>query len=197
MEKPSKPERPWNAFIELTREKPPHASLLEALPLVTGRKAAIDIGAGALRDTKFLLKEGFDKVVAIDNATSFKNVAREIHDDRFQAVEDSFEAFDFPTAAYDIVNAQYSLPFAKPETFAALFQRIKESVAADGVFVGQLLGPNDGWKNDPGMNFHTRADVEGLLADMNIIKLDEKDVDGEMVTGQKKHWHRFDIIARK
>jgi hypothetical protein len=46
------------------------------------------------------------------------------------------------------------------------------------------------------MTFHTRAEVEALLAEFEIQGLREQDADGEAVSGPK-HWHVFHVIARK
>ena len=52
------------------------------------------------------------------------------------------------------------------------------------------------WAGDPGMTFHARREVEGLLNGLQILRLQETEHDGHAFSGPK-HWHTFDILARK
>jgi len=62
-------------------------------------------------------------------------------------------------------------------------------------FAGQLFGPHDEWYGRPGMNFHDRAGVLGMLAGMEVLQLVEDDHRGMSFEGPK-HWHVFHVIAR-
>jgi hypothetical protein len=66
----------------------------------------------------------------------------------------------------------------------------------NGLFVGHLFGPNDTWADTPDMTFHTREEVEAMLAAFDVVQLREEDADGQAVGGAK-HWHVFHVIARK
>ena len=117
--------------------------------------------------------------------------------DRLEMVISSFEDFDFPENTFDLVNAQYSLPFTSPESFNEVFGKVKASLKSGGVLVGQLFGEKDGWRETPSMTFHTHDEVQQLLSDMKIINLEESEVDGRISDGSPKHWHVFQITARK
>ncbi len=45
------------------------------------------------------------------------------------------------------------------------------------------------------MTFHTRSEVDRLLAELDVVALRETERDGEAFSGPK-HWHVYDIIAR-
>jgi hypothetical protein len=45
--------------------------------------------------------------------------------------------------------------------------------------------------------YHTRAQVDALLAPFTLEWLHEQDEDTTTATGQPKHWHAFRIVARK
>lgn len=47
------------------------------------------------------------------------------------------------------------------------------------------------------MTFHARAEVESLLEGFEVERLDEVEEDGETAVGTPKHWHLFDVVARK
>jgi hypothetical protein len=86
----------------------------------------------------------------------------------------------------------------RPEHFAAMFARLLGSVKPGGVFTGQLFGPDDSWnKPDSGMNFHTLDAVPALLRGFEIIELEEENKPGKTKLGEAKHWHIFNILARR
>ena len=156
----------------------------------------LDLGCGAGRDTRLLLEKGFI-VTAVD---AQEEVAKYLHSlsrqEKLTFVHCSFYNFQFQK--YDIINARYALPFSPPDEFNVMFQRLKDSLLPGGVFVGQLFGPNDEW-NTPAskMTFHSLNEVKYLLADLEILEITETDKSGSLADGSSKHWHVFDIIARK
>ena len=107
----------------------------------------------------------------------------------------SFEDAHLPKT--DFVYAGYSLPFCNPDYFDRLWANIAASILPDGRFAGQLFGIRDSWANEPDMTFHSAEQVAALCAaGFEIDALDEKEADGQSFSGPK-HWHVFDIIARK
>ena len=95
-----------------------------------------------------------------------------------------------------LIHAGFSLPFCAPQQFPALWARIGRALAPGGVFAGQLFGTHDTWAGDPDMTFYARHQVEVLLDGLDIVRLEETERDGHAFTGPK-HWHTFDILARK
>ena len=90
------------------------------------------------------------------------------------------------------------MPFNNPETFPAVFANIVGSLKKGGIFTGQLFGNNDEWNRGDGKyNFHTKEQVQDLLSSLEIIELTEEEKDEPKANGVIKHWHIFNIIARK
>lgn len=193
-------ERPrnWQAYYERKSEKMmgPARSLTKALEFVQHKDAALDLGAGSLQDARFLLNEGFQKVVAIDSEPLVGKMAGDIHDDRLEVVIERFETLKLPESAFDLANAQYSLPFTNPESFDAVFKEVRNSLKVGGIFVGQFLGKRDDWSGNPQLTFHDESRVRELLEGMHVIKFLEKEDDRTTVSGKMKHWHEFYVIAR-
>lgn len=187
----------WKKHLKDTKGRPPSPLLVKALPHVVRKTGkAVDIGGGALKDSLHLLEQGFD-VTVIDQEPSMTEMAEEIGSDRLHAIVTTFADFTFPEDAYDIASAMFSLPFNPPETFDAVFGRIKRSLTEGGIFCGQFFGIRDGWSANPAMTFRTKEEVEASLADMDILLLEERERDAKLADGTPKHWHTFDIIARK
>jgi hypothetical protein len=102
------------------------------------------------------------------------------------------------TAPSNFVNVEFSLPFISAAAFPLVFTKLTASVKIDGLFTGQLFGPNDSWNlPESGMNFHSRSDVERLLSGWTVLELTEEDRPGKTKLGEDKHWHIFHIIARR
>lgn len=158
---------------------------------------AIDLGCGDGTEAVELLARGWS-VTAVDTAeaglallrTRIPASARH----RIRIVCASFTEVSLPRA--HLIQAGYSLPFCPPQSFPALWARIRDALVPGGIFAGQLFGIRDSWAGDPTMTCHARHDVDELLDGLQILRLDETEQDGPAFTGLK-HWHTFDILARK
>jgi tellurite methyltransferase len=191
-------QKPWSSYYEAVKDSPPHPTLLAALHAWNGPPgSALDLGCGAGRDTLTLLAQGW-RVHAIDaEAEAIARLAQIVPSPLRHALTSSlcrFETADLPVA--DLVNASYSLPFCKPDSFPRLWQNITTALRPDGLFNGHLFGQHDSWSQWPEGTFHSRTQVELLLAGWEIVQLNEMEWDGTPAVGEPKHWHVFEIVAR-
>src|SRR5258708_24742415 len=147
----------WSEFYEITRNKPPSPLLVKSLKFVVSKNKALDLGAGSLRDTKFLLSSGFKSVTAVDSDSSIIKEGNTVNDKRLEIANTSFDSFNYQPGEYDLLSAQFSLPFEVPDKFKDVWNKIKSSIRKNGIFTGQFFGVNDEW-NIPGkkMTFHTK-----------------------------------------
>jgi tellurite methyltransferase len=196
-DKISSAKRNWSEYHGVTEKLPPNPLLLKALEFVSVRNKAVDLGAGSLRDTRFLLDQGFE-VTAVDSEPSIIDGAAALRSEKLRCHAGGFDTFAFPENEYDIASAIYALPFNPPETFDLVFERIMKSLKTNGVFCGQFFGVNDGW-NTPGrdMAFHTKEQIEKLLEGLETVFFSEQEKDGPTAVGAPKHWHVFHVIAKK
>lgn len=186
----------WSEYYKITKVKPPSKLLISALDNVLDKNKAIDIGAGSLKDTVYLLEQGFD-VTSIDKSPLMEEESKSINHEHLHVYTSSFEEFDFPIEEYDIASAMFALPFMNPNSFDSVFSKIKDSLNTGGVFCGQFFGINDEWSTNSKMTFHTKEQVEQLLGDLEIIRFQEEEKDDMTAMGKMKHWHIFHVIARK
>jgi len=188
----------WRKFIEKTSKNPVRPLLVEAIKYVKNKSKALDVAAGALNESKYLLSEGFQEVVAFDSDKAAEEFAKQIQDSRFSFFLNGFEDFIFSNNTFDLINAQYALPFIDSEKFDVLMKKVFASLKSGGVFTGQLFGIKDTWnKGDSGKTFHTAQEARKVFKGMKIIKFEEREFDKVTALGQLKHWHVFDIIAEK
>ena len=193
----------WTRYYEATGTEP-RPTLLEALRRFDeeGRRErfAVDLGCGTGRDTVELLRREW-KVLALDGTDEAieRLLARDdlSGDDRrrLETRVSRFENAEWPAA--DLVNSSFALPFCPPGDFPALWERIERSLRPGGRFSGHLFGDRDGWSDEDDMTFHSRAEVDGLLARFEVELLDEVEEDGETAVGAEKHWHLFHVVARR
>jgi len=185
----------WEKYIQKTAEKPPRPLLIEALAFVSHRGTALDFGAGALMDSKYLVEQGYERVVAVDSDAVSEEYAKQIQDSNFSFVRSTFKDFSLTPTTYDLINAQRSLPFVSREEFNNLIAAIKSSLNTDGIFCAVIFGDRNTLPQTS--TLLTREQVEEMLADMEIIKLDETEEDKQSALGTPTHFHEFHIIARK
>ena len=184
-------------YAELSRGAPPATIVKQAVNFCTTKNSALDLGAGSLRNAKYLLEEGFE-VTAVDKDEITKSEAEKINDPKLTVLTSRYGDFDFQESAYDLIIAINSLPFEIPEAYPALFNKVKASLKPQGILAMTFFGPNDDWaQTKPRMTFHSRADIESLCSDLQIESLEEVEEEATTIQGDPKHWHLFRLIARK
>jgi SAM-dependent methyltransferase len=189
-------EERWREFVRITADAPPWPQLERAAELFPQPGDALDVGAGAGRDTRYLLRRGW-RVTSVDASPSAAAALRRLPlQDQLRVVISAAEAFQPGT--YDLVNAQYSLPFIARSRFDATVRRLRDSVRPGGVMAATFFGTHDEW-NVPGaaQTFSARLDVERFFKGWDLIHLSEVDEDGHVADGTPKHWHVFEVIAQR
>ena len=189
------PKPEWKNYYERTRNTHIPKVVLEAVGFVTNKNKAIDLGAGALRDTEFFIDQGF-QVTALDSSPLLSKEAERFDKEKITVVQSTLENFDFPEKEYDMVSAILSLLFVRPDMFNEVIEKIKKSLKKDGIFCATFVGNNDDKTLGYGFG-HTKEEVQLLLSDMEIISLKEQEGEGRLVSGTTKYSHRFDVIAKK
>ena len=67
-----------------------------------------------------------------------------------------------------------------------------------GYFVGNFFGRKDSWmKSKRDLVFLSENEVKSLFNDFEIIQFNEIEKDVKIASGEEKHWHIYDIIAKK
>ncbi len=194
----------WAEYYQRTTERPPRPVLVEALRLFErdGRtpKRAVDAGCGAGTDTVYLLRQGI-AVHAFDLEPRALEALEELVPPRARLLLTT-EVAAFHEARWgrrrDLVFAGYSLPFSSPESFPETWRRLRDSLSHGGRFAGHFFGDRDDWAGLPGRSHHTREEVEALFDQgFEIEVLREIEKDQTTALGNPKHWHIFEVIARR
>lgn len=189
----------WITFLDASSGRPVRPLLPRVLEL-RGEAApgvAIDLGCGDGTESRALAAQGW-RVHALDSArgTEMRVTAGLSPTDaaRITAKRVAFEDIE-ALPANELLYAGRSLPFCADPEFPRLWPLIRGSIIKSGMFVGDFFGPHDSWFGRPGMNFHSREEVEGLLDGFEILELTENEGRATTPFGDK-HMHILTVIAR-
>lgn len=189
----------WADYNAAQADRPVRSLCLDAMALAgpgTGRQA-IDLGCGAGKETLALLNGGW-RVHAVDSLPDTRERLLGIAPDADGRLSIEVRAFQelraLPPA--DLIFAGYSLPFIHPDTFGGFWTVMLDALRHQGVVAVNLFGDRDTWADIPEWNFHTEAQARQLFAGLEILKFEVYDDDGQSFRGPK-HWHIYDVIARK
>jgi hypothetical protein len=72
---------------------------------------------------------------------------------------------------------------------------VRAALRPGGRFAGHFLGERDRWAEPGRLSFHTRTELTGLLAPLELETWRKVDEDGVALSGPK-HWHIHEVIAR-
>ncbi len=188
-----------NAFkyFDKTKNNIPRKNIRKFLDMKIKPGICIDLGCGAGNDTIFLIKNGW-KAIAIDKENT-ENIIRNNLDKEEQNYL-KFEIQDFKNIILKPCNllvGNLSLSFCDRKYFNGLWNKIVNSISKDGYFVGNFFGINDTWANRANMIFFTKEYVLNLFSDFKIIDFKEIEKDGKTALGKTKHWHIFNVMAKK
>ena len=195
----------WRRYYEKTGARPPRRTLVFALDRFDAtppcERRAVDLGCGNGRDTVAMLARGW-RVLAIDaepDALAGLRERRGLPDlPPGAALETRLARFeDARWGLCALVNSSFALPLVPPARFAGLWRRLVDSLVPGGRVACQLFGDRDGWAGDATIAFHTRGEVDSLLAPLEVELLDEEEADSTTPRGTRKHWHLFHVVARK
>lgn len=160
-------------------------------------KTAIDLGCGSGNETRFLAKNNIS-VTAVDASDVSKFLYEGLTADekkRISFIQERFSKVELPKA--DLIISFAALPFVRKELLPKIIKKIYYSLNEDGYLICNFFGKKDSWYGFEKHTFLEKDEIEDLLKEFKILKINEIERDGETGTYEKKHWHIYWIIAKK
>lgn len=191
-------------YYDETARRKTRADLKLAVSLVTDKKIAVDCGCGAGADIQYLLDNDFF-VHAFDIEKSAIDRCRQRFADipQVDLSQSSFINFEYPPC--QLVVADASLFFCPPEAFAAVWQKVDDSLQPGGVFCGSFLGPEDTMAREPEseqtfwktITVLTEQEVRLLFEEYHVLRFTEHKRSGLTPQGTPHDWHIYAVVAQK
>lgn len=188
----------WQTYYDKHLSRPVRPLVQKAVSFCRHKDFALDLGAGTLVESKFLLDSGFRRVLAVDSSTEIEVFARGLNDERLQVLVNPFRDLVLAPESFDFITAQFALPFYGQQGFEQFFAELLGSLKPDGVITGQLFGERDSWNlPESKLAFHTKQEALKLLSSLDIKEFEEEEKEGTTARNEIKHWHIFHFIALK
>jgi SAM-dependent methyltransferase len=153
----------WDSYHDSVGLKP-NTSVLRLCEEHEGRRdAALDLGCGNLRDSLFLRKSGFKRVVAVDI---------EEPPELFEGIEfnrSRIEEFVPASGTFDIAVSCNALFYISKRDMPVVFARIYGSLANGGLFLGNVSGDKDEWVGKHGWVGHSEGEIRRLLTGYHAV----------------------------
>ena len=186
-------------YYKNTENALPNTIIQKFISMNIKSENAIELGCGAGRDTVYLIRNGWN-VFAIDKEDTEQIISNKLDDEelkRFKFERQNFENIKLERAKLLVAN--FSIPFCRKDCFNQFWSKIVDSILKNGYFVGSFLGLNDSWaKNKKQMIFLSKEQVLELFKDsFEIVYFNEIEKDGTTGLGKMKHWHIYNVIAKK
>lgn len=185
-------------YYENTANANPNYTVKKFIELNVKPGNAIELGCGAGRDTIYLIKNGWN-VLAIDREDVSSRIQSKLNKEEVKKFKFSQQKFEnIKLEKNNLVVANFSIPFCNKNNFKELWNKINNSILKDGYFVGNFFGNNDEWESTKEeMIFMTKKQVLELFENFEIIEIKEVEKDNLTGLGKMKHWHIFNVIAKK
>ena len=187
------------SYAALSTGGEPNALVVDAVRrLGAGNGRALDIGAGPLNDTLFLLEAGWS-VDAVDRDPLVRPIAAKLNNPHLNFIPDDIRRVSLEPGAYSLVVALHVLPFLPRTDFFQLIPSIVGSLSKGGILCCTLFGIRDTWaRRSPGKStFLHRSEATSLFAGLQSIVFAELMYDGVGVQNEPKFWHVFRCMFRR
>ncbi|MGA3057329.1 MAG: class I SAM-dependent methyltransferase [Candidatus Limnocylindrales bacterium] len=202
----------WADYYAVTVERPPWQTVCQAIDLFraedetagkgaaveSGGRLAVDLGCGAGRDARQLLRAGW-RVLAVDREPAARDTLETATEPelkpRLEIVIADLADVEIPPS--DLVNASLSLPFLAPDAFRGTWRRITAALAPGSRFSAMLFGDHDESASDPEMTCLPPERIRADLSDFEIEHWSVKEEDSQTALGDPHHFHLIEFVARR
>ena len=195
----------WPAYYEVTVGRPAWSTTTVAIGLfatedgaLTRPRFAVDLGCGAGRDTRELLRAGW-RVLAIDREPAAIDalLAATPPQDRSRLEARIADLAGSRIPPCDLVNANLSLQFLDRDAYAAAWAAIRSALRPGGRVAAMVYGDRDEAASDTTMTCPSPRSIRARIRGFDVERWTEREEDGETALGEPHHIHLVDVVARR
>ena len=160
------------------------------------RDRALDLGAGHLRDSKYLIREGFFEVTAVD----IHEPPKGLFEEGIVFAQSRIEEYIPEEELYDGCISTNSMYFMPKACTKHVFERVRAGLRQGGVFACNLLAQNDPWVKEQGAEkiaWVEKCDLKALHEGFRVILSENTFRRMEDFPNEKKDWHCHVFILEK
>jgi hypothetical protein len=187
----------WSAYVEQIGDGPNPLVVHTLNNFVTSRGASLDLGAGDLRDSKFLSRGGFSRVVAVDPSEASRAYLVE----GIELHIASIETYEPRPGEFDFIFSCDTLFHLTLEEITAVIRNALLGLRSGGIFACNVLGQDDEWAQQGREACYFNGEtLTALCTGFEILETSEEKVMGWVVDDEvkvRKFWHTLRIAARK
>lgn len=158
------------------------------------RGSVLDLGAGNLRDCKYLLSRGFKSAVAVevDSAASRFMVPG------IQLVAMPIQHFNFSAESFDLIISINTLFYLDKKEIKSVFGKVWRGLRPGGFFVANFFGDKDPGLCSPGLrSSFSRVEVEELVEPFDIPLVGESNQKEKISSGAEVFSHQWSLVLGK
>lgn len=126
-------------YYENTEDALPHPMVQKFMNLNIKPGKAIDLGCGAGRDTKYLIKNEWE-VISIDREDTKEIISSKLNSEelkRFSFICENFESIKLEKN--NLIVANFSIPFCNKDYFDEFWNKITNSILKERIFCWKLF----------------------------------------------------------
>ncbi|MEK7185060.1 MAG: class I SAM-dependent methyltransferase [Patescibacteria group bacterium] len=188
----------WERYHHQVGENPNSLVVHTLSDFVTRRESSLDLGAGNLRDSKFLKNQGFTRLVAVDNSDEsleFATEGIELHISPIEIWKPEKDTFDFAFSCN-------TLFFLDRLQVGEVFRNVLAGLRSGGIFACNVLGEEDGWvAQGKQVSWFNEKQVIELCVGFEVLGISESKKNSftlnELGYSIPKLWHQISIVAQK
>ena len=204
----------WSRYYEVTVERPAWQTVCIAIARFKAEdeaaalhgherrphpeRLAVDLGCGAGRDTRELLRARW-RVIAVDREPAALQMlvaaAGPELGARLETSVEDLATVEIPPC--DLVNASLCLPFLVPAAYEATWRRIVSALAPGARLSAMLFGDRDESASDATMTCLSPERIETDLDGFEIEHWLVKEEDTQTALGELHHLHLIEVVARR
>jgi SAM-dependent methyltransferase len=197
----------WARYYAVTVDRPPWDTVKFAIGLFAADDAdadralqhfAVDLGCGAGRDARQLLRAGW-RVLAVDRERGAIEALEAATPPEWRPALETCVA-DIGTVIVpgcDLVNASLSLPFLAAGRFWQTWKRVLAALPIGGRVAAMLFGDRDGSASDVSMTCPSPHVIRASLASFEIEHWVDREEDTQTALGEPHHFHMVELVARR